>query len=231
MVGRAGNRELTLDIIWHDNTSDTLCFSVQGQAYCHWLKSDINQLKNLVELGASANELSAAFPDRGWYAIMRKITQLSSQNIVYVDRARMIKLNNEHKEALLTDKPNSMSQAKKGTRWKSHELEQIRNFAAHGTTQIEVVRAFPNRTWLAIQRQFRKMGYGPTVIAHRSYIDQSETYSDYCRRIGKLENSQRLTLDNVSYSPTLSRVSRSEGSTKRLTFDLAKLLIKHDLAF
>lgn len=228
--GNPSNKELTLNLSWHDESEDVLLFSIQGETYYRWLKDDINRLKSLIEVNASADEIATAFPDRGWSAILGKIRKLAAQN-TYVDPNWLSEMKSNHREAIRNNERTSIARAKRGTRWKSDELEQIRFFAKNGASQIEVARAFPNRTWLAIQRRFRSMGYNPAVITNANLVDQYETYSDYCMRLGILEKSQGVAQDNQSFSAIPSRRYRSEGSTKGTPFDLAKMLINHKLPF
>lgn len=87
-------------------------------------------------------------------------------------------------------------QAANGTRWLPSETARLLALVDAGACQLEIARAFPERTWrLIYNKVYYERGKGVLTLS-AGPIDQQENFIMYCQRVGMNPDLESLGFDS-----------------------------------
>jgi hypothetical protein len=218
IVASVRNGECTVQVVWSDQTTDTLALPWQRQGQRRWLRSDVAHLKQMLEMGVSQIQIASTFPDRRWCDIRAKARQVYGSTLPLFRPKPIWDVETYRAYLQRTGGGQAGLKAGSGERWHVQELEELERFLAARATQMDIARAFPYRTWEAITALIKRLGHAINEVRERGRMKQAESYLMYRQRKGEPGGG-----DAEAHGALQDGVSTSQAAQVR-PFDLVALL-------
>jgi len=179
---QAEKHALHIVIQWRDGTSDELLLPRENTTGRQWLPSEVDALLQLIDGGASQVEVAEAFPDRRWNYIRHKIYGLlgPGKYTFEVTPIRGHETYGDFRERTASDL--SGYQAGCGDRWKGPELERLNRMLDENATKLELLEAFPHRTWGRIRAKVTELRGKKFEIPGPKLMLRDETFWHFIAR-------------------------------------------------
>jgi hypothetical protein len=182
MIVTIEDREFVLSIHWKDGTSERLPIAIHLADARRWLRSELALLRQLLLAMTAPAEMASALSRRPWETILQKSRELAAQDDLPVSAVQLERMKRYWHQQIAARDSIRGRRACKNMQWQPEDVERFHRLVAAGTTQLELARAFPLRTWGSLTRRLKRLGYSLSTIADRANLGASESYQDYCDR-------------------------------------------------
>jgi hypothetical protein len=170
--------DMTLCVHWHDSSSTVVELGRKPSRSAHWDIEARDQLYRLIDRGADQLEIGRTFPGLMWYQIWREIKKYRGTVVfspLYYGKKTTYEeyMRSGKKKPIATMLP-----------WTDEDITKLRKMVDVGTTQEELMRAFPHRRWRHLQQYIKNL-YGRRMPIPLSGIPQSMTYVEWTSENGQ----------------------------------------------
>lgn len=201
IVSPLGNQAIHVEIVWRDDTTDSLSLAKRGITYRGWLKEHERRLFSLVDSGASQEEICSHFPNRTWSSIYQKVTSVRGNGSLNLSP---LPIKYDETFADYRDRVGSaprQHRARTGERWNGQDTQRLKNMVAQGETQVAIAAAFPHRNWGRIRAKITEVCGGGVSIPGAAQtrgasgdVHKYETYEMYLLRKQREKSTENRML-------------------------------------
>lgn len=179
---------LQLDIVWRDGSIDSKILPRQSTTGTQWLPSEVETLREMMEDGASQVEIASTFPHRTWDQIRNKLYGVVGVGDYHFE-VTPIRGDEDYQAFLDRTSGNTMPyQAGSGDRWKAPAIRRLNDMLDDGATKLELLEAFPYRTWGRIRAKVTELRGKDWNIPGPKPMRRHETFELYQMRIKENPN-------------------------------------------
>ena len=205
-------RALDFTIHWRDESTDSFSLPKQMEnGWREWLPSEFEQLRNLVEAGATQVEIARAFPDRTWRMIVMKIRKDFGR--IYFSPQPI-----RHKETYVeyqsrTEQHGGVYIARSSDFWTPEDDKRLLEMVYRDVEQIEIAASFPHRKWGRIRARITKLKGTGVAIRGIGAIPYQETYAMYLAKLDdtSVPKADNASIDSGDQSSTVARMPSCWG--------------------
>lgn len=180
-----------IKVHWVDNTSDEVTIAKRSEnGQRSWLDSETEQLKQLVEAGASQVDIAGAFPKLTWNRIYYKICKIYGYKSQHFSPRpiRNSETYMDYKKRLETDK-DKRYEAYSGDHWLDDDINVLLEMFDSGASKLEILKAFPHRRWQSMAKKIRSIR-GDVELPQDTRILWKDMYADFLNKSGDPEITQ-----------------------------------------
>jgi len=213
---------LQLAVLWRDGSRDETLVVRECNGR-DWLRSELEQLFQLIESGASQIEISAAFPDRTWDQIRRRYCKERGVGALKV-KPKPIKDAETYEMYLERCKAPKPTRAGDGDRWSDEDVQHLLELLDSGATAVELAAAFPTRRWVMLRTKIKRLRGKGIRIEKAGEIGRDETFYDYLARTGQSTDEYDVSVRGITettncptgtHAPAPSRRTGEPGRSPR----------------
>jgi DNA invertase Pin-like site-specific DNA recombinase len=178
---------LQLVVYWRDATSSEIVLPRQASTGVQWLPSEVARLLEMHDERATQVDIAAAFPHRTWDMIRNKLYSLIGAEGYHFE-VTPIRGHETYPMFLeRTDGNREPYQAGSGDPWKMPALEKLSEMLDREATKLELLEAFPYRTWGRIRAKVTELRGRDFKIPGPKPMHRDETFVQYQARISGTE--------------------------------------------
>jgi hypothetical protein len=185
-----------LAVVWRDGSRDKTLVVRECNGR-DWLRSELEQLFQLIESGASQIEISAAFPDRTWDQIRRRYCKERGIGALKV-KPKPIKDAETYEMYLERSKSPKPTCAGDGDRWSDEDIQHLLEVLDAGATAVELASAFPTRCWVMLRTKIKRLRGKGMRIEKAGEIGRDETFYDYLARTGQSADEYDVSVRSIT---------------------------------
>jgi hypothetical protein len=205
VVEGQGKVMMHLQIFWKDSVVTEETLPLCGTTYRAWLPGEVDLIRALVAANAGQLALMAVVPQRKWASIREMIRKFLGSRISVSPKWAF---DDETYETYLERSSGGSNphQAQCGHRWIESERVTLRLLVERQATKLDLLEAFPYRTWSSIDRMIRRVVATPVPIAGNLPFARSISLNVYRNRSAPAAQASRGDGVKDRASPDVNRL-------------------------
>lgn len=197
------HKPVIAEIIWKDNTSDTVHIAYRLDASITWFAEEVETLTRFIDEGADQITIAASLPNRNWHAIRLKAYEIIGKRNFHIS-PKPIRDEEKYEDYLARlERDGEKANRTSGNRWTTDELEVLEELIAQRATQLEIAAALPVRSWEAIRKKIVKLHGDSSMVTATGHLEDGERISDYLKRCP--EAAAAMEFSSLDYSSPQTR--------------------------